>query len=191
MDDNKDGFKESKIIYEGDKKVRAELDEDKDGKTDYWIWYRSDGTTLRTCRDNDKDGKPDIYTLIVKPRALVLKEYDHNGDGRVDERVQQIWDGKKSISVPQPNGRIQKIPNPGYKTVWREKDTDFDGLIDEYTERGDKNAAVKKVGKKIQTNITETAPEELSTSEPKKSEASEGTISRLVREKNAQYDYNQ
>ena len=39
---------------------------------------------------------------------------------------------------------------PGYVTLWSEEDNDFDGKIDAYTERGNKNPSRERIGQPIE-----------------------------------------
>jgi hypothetical protein len=131
---------------------------------------------------------------MLKGRELMLREFDRNGDGKVDERCQVAWDANKTISIPQANGRMQHIGNPGYVTLWRERDTNFDGIIDEYTERGNKKASAKKVGKRIDPVILKQSPDEKNggarDAKTSAKAASDGILARMVKEKNQKYDYN-
>ena len=47
------------------------------------------------------------------------------------------------------NGRPQSTPMPGYVTLWSQEDNDYDGKIDVYKERGNKNPPKDKIGKSI------------------------------------------
>ncbi len=113
-------------------------DVDKDGKIDRWLQYDEKGAMKRDALDTNKDGKPDYWREFVKGRALIIREKDKNLDGKADYRSMDEWQIRKIPTVPgQPAIQI-----PGYVSLWREEDTDFDGKIDVYKERG--NAGLKK-----------------------------------------------
>jgi hypothetical protein len=192
IDRDGDGFKEARNFYQGDKLVRTEVDKDKNGKPDVWSWVVN-GVSVRTWYDTNGDGKPDKFYTDLKGRQLMLKEFDHNGDGKVDERREEAWDPNKAISSPRANGTMGRIPNPGYVIVWRERDTNFDGIIDEYGERGNAKAAGKKVGKPIDPLAAKQSPQEkeaVKGAPPQKEVDPKGPLTKMIEEKNQKYDYN-
>ena len=77
----------------------------------------------------------------------MLKEYDRNFDGRIDQRKLVTWSPER-LKIPG-QGAI-----PGYVPLWVEGDDDFDGLIDVYTEKGNKNPSNQKIGKPIDVQPT-------------------------------------
>ncbi len=93
-----------------------------------------------TAKDTNGDGKPDQFKQFLKGRSLVLHEYDRNFDGKIDMRKLSEW----AMIRPVPG----ESPLPGYRTVRREEDNDFDGIVDVYYDRNDKDSRLR-VGKKI------------------------------------------
>lgn len=91
--------------------------------------------------DTNGDGKPDKFYTFLKGRMLVLREYDRNFDGKIDRRALAEW-GTIRYGPGQP-------PMPGYLNLWSEEDNDFDGKIDVYKERGNKNPPRDRIGKPI------------------------------------------
>lgn len=134
------------------KKDREEhLDRDKDGRKETRVVYK-DNRRVRMAVDKNGDGKEDQFTLFVKGRDVVLKEKDINFDGKVDWRSLLQWNPDKKITMMN-GGRSQRIPMPGYDAVWKQIDNDFDGKIDIYREKGKKD--VKGfIGKPIRPKAT-------------------------------------
>ena len=192
LDENKDGRKEAKMFYDeqgnkihgevdmnGDgisdrfvkfkngKRFTAESDTNFDGKIDAWEVYDEKGVLKRRAKDSNKDGKPDQFYEMLKGKNLLMKEYDRNYDGKIDKRQLVEW------------GMIKygpkTTPIPGYKTVWKEEDNNFDGKIDVYREKGNKEAAKKKIGKPIDT-LTRAQVEATKPPEPSPSPTPQGRI---------------
>jgi len=177
IDEDKDGRKETKVFYNDSQKLRTEVDvngdgkPDKfieykngkrhlatadihfDGKIDSWSYFDEAGVLKNSARDLNHDGKPDSFSEFLKGRNLVLKEFDRNFDGKIDRRSLVQWDPNKGVNVYN-GGRVQRIPTPGYTTLWSEEDNDFDGKIDVYKERGNKNPPTEKIGKSIASRKT-------------------------------------
>ena len=132
-------------------------DKNHDGKMDHWYWRDSKNHLVRQAVDNNGDGKPDqFYTFIHGGRDFVIREYDRNFDGKIDKRLLVHWDAGKTI--PILNGtRMTRIPNPGYGSVWKEEDNDFDGMIDVYVDKRDKTKT--RVGQKISTGDEKLDPD--------------------------------
>ena len=143
VDMNADGTSDRFVKFKKGKRTIAESDTDFDGKIDTWEFYDEKGVLKRRARDSNKDGKPDQFYELLKGKNLVLKEYDRNYDGKIDKRQLVEW------------GMIKYAPNiqptPGYKTIWKEEDNNFDGKIDVCREKGNKEAALKKIGQPIDT----------------------------------------
>lgn len=128
-------------------------DKDGDGKIDQWLSYNSANRLLQKATDTNKDGKPDQFsTPLNGSREFVLKEYDRNFDGKIDKRTLTRWDGDKTIPIVMGNS-VRRSPNPGYVTIWKEEDDDFDSVIDKYYMKKDKakkeQLAETKVGQPI------------------------------------------
>ena len=133
-------------------------DKNGDGKTDQWLTYSSNNKLLQKTTDTNGDGKPDqFHTPLSGSREFVLKEYDRNFDGKIDKRALTRWDGDKTIPIVMGNS-VRRSPNPGYVTIWKEEDDDFDGVIDKYYMKKDKTKkeqpAEAKVGQPITTSPT-------------------------------------
>ncbi len=150
IDQDKDGRKETKIFYEGNLKVRSEVDQDGDGKPERWDVFDSHGQMKNLASDSNHDGKPDYFQELLKGRDLVLREYDRNYDGKIDERMLMRWDNNKKIPT-FVRGKPGWIPTPGYTWIWIEEDNDFDGKIDVYGERGHGHPSKARIGQKMQT----------------------------------------
>lgn len=170
LDENEDGRKETTMYFDGKTKVRAEVDMNGDGKADRWVkfknekrfaaendrdhdgkidgwdFYDAQGILTRSARDSNADGKPDSFKLMLKGREIILREDDKNADGKIDKRRLTQWALIKR--GPGDPGTL------GYKTLWREEDNDFDGIIDVYKERGNAEAGKEKIGQAMDTNLT-------------------------------------
>jgi hypothetical protein len=125
-----------------------EIDKDGDGKTDIWEIYDAKGRLKNTARDTNKDGKPDQFIELIKGRQLIIKEQDRNFDGQIDRRALAEFKPDKKIPI-YSGGKMTNIPNPGYVNLWVEEDNDFDGKIDVYKERGNKEPSKAKIGTPI------------------------------------------
>lgn len=128
-------------------------DKNGDGKMDQWFQYNSKGKLVQKATDTNADGKPDQFqTFPGGSRDLAIKEYDRNFDGKIDKRAWTQWDPSKTLPSVS-NGRITHIPNPGYTTLKKEEDNNFDGVIDvDYRkkEKGQKSPVVNsRVGEPI------------------------------------------
>jgi hypothetical protein len=82
---------------------------------------------------------------------IVLREVDTNFDGKIDKRRLTEW------TLLKYGPGIPEIP--GYKNLWREEDTDFDGNVDIYTEKGQKTPS-DKIGKPMDPSLTPIPGEE-------------------------------
>ena len=167
VDENHDGRNETVYFYdEYGSRVRAEVDQNNDGKTDRWVkiknnarfsteidrdfdgqvdtWekYDSKGTTASVAADTNHDGKPDQFKQMLKGRNVVLVESDRNADGKIDQRRLTEW-GMRKLGPGQPQ-------IPAYITTWEEDDNNFDGKIDVYKEKGNKNPDQSRIGKAIE-----------------------------------------
>lgn len=147
-DKNNDGKPDVFVQYKGGKLLSAELDRDYNGNIDTWTMYDAKEKVKRRVKDTNNDGKPDFYQETM-PGGPILKEYDRNFDGRVDKRALQLFNPNKKI--PIYTNRLEYLATPGYDTIWFEEDSDFDGKIDVYREKGNKEAGKEKIGKPIDT----------------------------------------
>lgn len=144
-DKNGDGKADRITQFKNGKPFYAEEDSNGDGKTDAWYYYNDKGVLTYVVADTNKDGQPDTVRRFLKGRNLVLREYDRNFDGKIDKRVLTQWDPNLTISVPNGN-KMTRIPRPGYVALWTEEDNNYDGKIDVYKERGNKNPDQKRIG---------------------------------------------
>lgn len=165
VDENGDGRKETRVWTENGRKTRSESDRDGDGRFERTLQYDAEGKKqraeedrdgdgaidvwthygkgfVREAKDTNKDGRPDEITTRMKGRLILLKEYDRNFDGLVDKRKWSEW-GSRRLAPGQPEV-------PGYQTMWREEDDDFDGRIDHAFVKGDAAAAKAKIGKPME-----------------------------------------
>jgi hypothetical protein len=153
----------------------AALGADDVKKDEPGVWKERDskGALKRISRDTNSDGKPDSHQLYVSGRTVVLREVDSNHDGKIDRRRLVEWATiKYGPGLPE---------TPGYRNLWREEDSNFDGLVDIFTERG-KTGPSERIGKPMDTRVTP-LPEEERTEEEK----AKGDAQRLVDDRNERY----
>ncbi|MFP4377983.1 MAG: hypothetical protein ACLFP4_13150, partial [Spirochaetales bacterium] len=91
------------------------LDRNEDGKIDYAVLVSRTGDKIREAMDFNYDGMMDDF-YMYENNVLKREEIDSNYDGKID-----IW-----IYL-----------NRGVYIRMLERDTDFDGVIDERTEYAD------------------------------------------------------
>ncbi|PIU40740.1 MAG: hypothetical protein COT00_00130 [Candidatus Omnitrophica bacterium CG07_land_8_20_14_0_80_50_8] len=216
-DEDKDGRKETRVFYEGSQITRVEVDKNGDGKPDQWVYFKSGirnhseidadfdgkidkwviydakGVRRQTAKDTNHDGKPDEFLTFLKGRDLVLKEYDRNFDGRIDKRMLQRWDPNRKITT-FINGRPGSIPNPSYLTLRREEDNNFDGKIDVYRERENKNPPADKIGKEIDSVPAKIQEKKNSAESDKKKNQTDGgkqrgSVENLVQNMNERHQW--
>ena len=177
LDTNDDGVIDQTFYYEDDKKVRREADKNFDGKIDQWDYYDHEEAYRSTAKDTNLDGKPDKWRYIEGP-GVNLHEYDKNFDGKIDSR----W-----LSQFMMDKRL-KFPRHLY--IWKEEDQDFDGVIDVYRVRGEKDPQPTRIGTPIDPNfktIPEAVPEEEKTA--KAEESAEGKTEKFIRERSEREDF--
>lgn len=141
-DKNGDGKPDITTYYVNGKKHHGEGASRFDGKIDTGYIYSTKGVLRQIAKDTNGDGKPDQFITMLKGRNLMLKESDRNFDGRIDQRKLVTWSAER-LKIPG------QTPIPGYIPLWTEGDDNFDGKIDIYTERGNKNPSKEKMGKPI------------------------------------------
>jgi hypothetical protein len=154
-DKNGDGKPDFFCRYRNGFKSRAYADLNFDGKIDAWYYYNEKGALVREDRDTDKDGKPDaFYEYPEGSRQFVWKQYDRNGDGKIDRRLYKQWrpDRKTTLII---GSMPTSIPTPSYVTLIKEEDNDYDGIIDAYYEKGSKDT---KVGQPIRALCVKDSP---------------------------------
>ena len=104
-------------------------DEDHDGRKETQRIYEND-VLKRIVRDTNGDGKPDLFKEFLKGRNLIMVERDRNFDGRVDQKKLQEWSMRRLVPG-QP-------PIPGYISLSKDEDNDFDGKFELHWKRGDR-----------------------------------------------------
>lgn len=151
VDLNGDGKPDRWVVFKNGVRYTAQDDKDFDGKVDHWSYYDEKGALKLSASDTNKDGKPDKWNLALKGRLLVQREYDRNFDGKIDRRALTAW-GMIKYGPGQP-------ATPGYITLWSEEDNDFDGKVDVYKEKGNKNPPKDRIGKPINPQPARMEPE--------------------------------
>jgi hypothetical protein len=109
-DANGDGHPEQVSHHDGQRiPALVEVDQDSDGKVDRWEQYDSAGvlTKVGTSR---RGGRPDAWSVLNPEEVELQREYDDDGDGRVERRERRR------------GGRVAE----------REVDADRDGTIDRW-----------------------------------------------------------
>ncbi len=171
IDKNEDGFEEVTEFYSNDVITKIETDKNKDGKADtillykaglpnlrkvdhnydgVWetiYYYNSKGMRRRGETDKNGDGKPDYWRFFERSQAI-LKEYDLNFDGKVDKRQLTSFQYHRATKMHR------------HLYIWYEADTDFDGIIDVYKVRGEREPKPDKKGQEIDTSYKTIADED-------------------------------
>lgn len=115
-------------------------DTDFDGSIDTWAYFDKTGKLQATARDTNKDGEPDQFKQFLKGKSLILREFDRNFDAKIDMRKLSEW----GVVRRESGGRAI----PSYITLQREEDNDFDGIVDSYYDRYDRQSTLK-IGQRI------------------------------------------
>jgi len=129
-------------VWAADRERVEEMDRNGDGVVDGWYYYDEKGSPRRRQVDTNGDGRPDKQIYLVQGREIVLREYDLNFDGKVDKRVLAKWDYAKRLRTYQ------------YMTVELEVDNNYDGVIDDFRKRGEKESDTSRVGVVMNTAFT-------------------------------------
>jgi hypothetical protein len=83
-DKNGDGTADAVILYEPDGKLReAQIDTDLDKVIDRWEFFEA-GVLVRVGFTRQKPGMPDYWEVVDPDGTITRREYDHDGDGKVD-----------------------------------------------------------------------------------------------------------
>ncbi|MCG3176159.1 MAG: hypothetical protein MOGMAGMI_01100 [Candidatus Omnitrophica bacterium] len=152
-DKNNDGKADLFTVFRAGKKVSSEADRDQDGRIDQWKLYDDKGRVSKVAEDASGDGKPDKWKQLLQGTVVQLKEEDRNHDGRVDRRVLQEFKADKRILVSA--NPMRYAPAPGYVTLWKEEDTDYDGDVDVFTEKGNPEPDRSRIGRSMGPNLFE------------------------------------
>lgn len=115
--------------------VSAEIDTDFDGVVDQWEHYGLRGNLEKVGHSRNKPGVPDQWDCLSLGGALSRKEYDDDGDGKVDRTEYFV----------------------GGQVVLEELDTDHDGKPDRRLVRGAKGEVLKIDVDRDQDGIWETS----------------------------------
>src|SRR5262249_17005294 len=111
IDVNGDGRPDIIHVMSGAREVCRVVDLNMDGRNDAFIYYDDAGNERRRESDYDRDGRPDEID-ILKNGVVVEKMREMNFDAKLD--TWDFYDG----------GRLVK----------RERDTNADGLVDQWWE---------------------------------------------------------
>lgn len=152
-DKNNDGKADLFTVFKAGKKVSSEADKDNDGRIDQWKLHDDKGRVSKVSEDTNGDGKPDKWKQLLQGTVVQLKEEDRNHDGRVDRRVLQEFKADKRILIGA--NPMRYAPAPGYVTIWKEEDTDFDGDVDTFTEKGNPEPDRSRIGRSMGPNLFE------------------------------------
>lgn len=152
-----------------------QADQNKDGKTDRWITYNSNGVRALVAADADGDGVPESWSHPIRG-LMILREKDRNKDGRVDERMVTDFIHDNTLKF----GR--------HLPLWRESDDNFDGVIDVYKVRGEKAPSPDRRGQKMDTTHWTEAKEAAIERERSAADAGNSKGAEQVRQMNARQD---
>lgn len=119
-----------RVVREGDRIVRVESDENRDGRMDQiWVYGSSEGSYLRQ-EDADFDGRFESESRYVNDRPISAKA-DHDGDGydeyqakfRNGQLVEETWTSPDSKQITLRRSYDGATP-------MSEIDSDGDGRLD-------------------------------------------------------------
>lgn len=114
---------------------RKELDLNRDGKTDMWVWYADDGeTAVKQALDLDFDGKVDVVDYFEKG-VIVKKDVFHAFSDKPDE-----WKYYEKGKLARVERDVRHKGQVDYWEYWEGdhidrigEDTDGDGQVDKWT----------------------------------------------------------
>jgi hypothetical protein len=110
-DQNGDGKADVVTLYGPDgKPSQVESDTDLDGVVDRWEYYKPGGIVEKIGKSRRKPGVPDVWEYPDAAGAIVRRDLDEDGDGKVD-RIEHF-----------ARGRLVRV----------ELDTDRDGKMDRW-----------------------------------------------------------
>ena len=135
FDTNGDGKADSEYIFENGVRARSQHDRNFDAVWDLWEWYSADGYDLvRAEADDDFNGKVDGWTTYQRGTTYVT-EQDLDGNG-ITDLVHHGRYGMVIESAGRPKGSLTNAWVMHYKlgSAWKEyRDRDGDGLLDHLT----------------------------------------------------------
>jgi hypothetical protein len=110
------------------------FDNNRDGKTDHWEYYR-DGVLLRVEVDRNQDGCADEATFYEQGKP-VRAEFDTDGDGKVNQReFYDVQGGVERVEVDRNGDGIMEqrlFYGPGKTLLRAEVDEDGDGKPEQW-----------------------------------------------------------
>jgi len=131
-DSNADGRPDQIARHDGSKLPRTiEIDEDFDGRVDRFESYDGEGRLLKVGMSR-RQGAADVWSVLGPGGEAVKREYDDDGDGRV-ERAEILQAGRVArIEVDgDRDGRIDRWQDwSSGRLASEELDTDRDGRAD-------------------------------------------------------------
>ena len=121
-------------VFGGTAEEVRRFDNNRDGKTDHWEYYR-DGVLLRVEVDRNQDGRADEATFDEQEKPI-RAEFDTDGDGKVNQR--QFYDAQgdvEHVEVDRNGDGIMEqrlFYGPGKKGLRAEVDEDGDGKPEQW-----------------------------------------------------------
>jgi hypothetical protein len=145
-DSNGDGKPDHVAHHDGEKLPHLlEVDEDFDGRSDRWEDYDVRGVLSRVGLSRRGAGRPDLW-IVPGPDGLTPagKDYDDDGDGRVDRRELLSSGVVSRVEVDADrDGRMDRWRSvSGGRVQAEDVDTDGDGKPDHRIRYGDKGQVV-------------------------------------------------
>jgi len=145
-DSNNDGKPDYIAIHDGEKSPHLlQVDEDFDGLTDRWEEYDPAGILTKVGLSRRHSGSPDLWITPGPGDLPALKEYDENGDMRVDRR--ELFRGGLIVKVEidsDNDGKIDRWQDWSTGRLSSEGlDTNADGKPDRRVVYGDKGRVLK------------------------------------------------
>jgi hypothetical protein len=120
------------LFYPNGRPQQVEADTDFDGKIDRWQYYSAKGLVEKEGSSRKGAAQPDTWQYFDAKGTVVRREFDDNGDGKVD-RTENLLGGRvASVGVDADgDGKIERWQTwSGGRVVSEELDTDGDGIGD-------------------------------------------------------------
>jgi hypothetical protein len=132
QDSNGDGQTDRAALYQGERSPRVvEVDVDFDRATDRWEEYDGSGRLYRIGASR-RGGRPDTWIVVEPGTADERREYDEDGDGRVDRR--ERLEGGTVVTTESDSNRDGRMDRwqrwSGGQLSAEDVDSDRDGLPD-------------------------------------------------------------
>lgn len=137
-DGNGDGRADVQTFYRPDGTPRlAEIDGDMDGLVDRWEYMGADGVLEKIGQARRRPGVPDMWEYPVHGGFIVRREYDDDGDGRVDRTETQTTGIQVKPEDTDGDGRPDRwITSRDGELIAEDVDTDGDARPDRRFVRG-------------------------------------------------------